>query len=87
MKIHELKVWPEFYEALVEDDKCFEVRKNDRAFEVGDILHLREWDTILGKYTGAAAIAVVDYIMDLGEPFNVAPGYVVMGISLLHDNE
>ena len=41
---HELKVWPEFYKALENKTKQFEVRKNDRDFKVGDNLILLEFE-------------------------------------------
>lgn len=43
MSTHELKVIPPYFDALVSGAKTFEVRKNDRAFQRGDILKLREW--------------------------------------------
>jgi len=41
--IHELKIWPEFYHAVLSGEKTFELRKNDRDFHVGDVLHLKEF--------------------------------------------
>jgi hypothetical protein len=43
MTTHTLKVEPPYFEALVSGAKTFEVRKNDRAFQRGDVLELREW--------------------------------------------
>lgn len=40
---HELKVVPPYFDSLVSGSKTFEVRKNDRAYQRGDILKLREW--------------------------------------------
>jgi len=36
MKIHELKIKSEYWEAIYRDDKTCEIRKNDRDFQVGD---------------------------------------------------
>lgn len=44
MTTHELKTWPQYYHEPSEKSKHFEVRKNDRNFQVDDILHLCEWD-------------------------------------------
>lgn len=41
--IHELKVWPDFFDDLCSGKKSFELRKLDRPFAVGDTLCLREW--------------------------------------------
>ena len=34
--IHALKTLPEYFEAVLENKKTFELRKNDRDFKVGD---------------------------------------------------
>lgn len=41
--IHELKTWPQGFEAILAGTKTHEVRPADRAFEVGDVLYLREF--------------------------------------------
>ena len=42
--IHELKIWPQYYQAVADGSKTFEVRKNDRGFQKGDEVVLKEWD-------------------------------------------
>lgn len=41
--IHTLKVAPPYFAALADGSKTFEVRANDRAYQRGDLLVLREW--------------------------------------------
>lgn len=41
---HELKIWPQFYCRVADGSKTFEVRENDRGFQPGDTVILREWD-------------------------------------------
>jgi len=41
---HELKIWPQYYGRVADGSKTFEVRQNDRGFQAGDIVELREWD-------------------------------------------
>lgn len=45
-KTHELKTLPVYFDAVLRGDKTFEVRKNDRDFQTGDVLVLREYDPV-----------------------------------------
>lgn len=72
--IHELKTLPEYFEAVVSGNKCFEIRKNDRNYKKGDILRLNEYQD--GQYTGDVHVAEITYITDYAQQ----DGYVVLGI-------
>lgn len=52
MRVHDLKSWPEYFAAIADGTKTFEVRKDDRGFTVGDHIRLREWDPVSEDYTG-----------------------------------
>ncbi len=41
--IHTVKCYPEFFRALADGSKPFEVRKNDRVYETGDFLAINEF--------------------------------------------
>ena len=41
---HELKIWPQYYARVKDGSKTFEIRKNDRGFQSGDTVELREFD-------------------------------------------
>lgn len=80
-RVHELKVWPAYFAALADGRKTFEIRRNDRGYQVGDVLALREWRPDLvpgsGDYTGRSLTRVVTYITD----FEQMQGIVVMGLA------
>jgi hypothetical protein len=75
--LHRLKTLPGFYKDIVEGDKTFEIRRNDRGFKVGDFLYLQEYNSVRG-YTGRACICEVGYILDSKE--YLPEGYVCMAI-------
>jgi len=67
VKVHELKCWPESFEAIVWNRKKHEVRNNDRGYECGDLLLLRCWDPASESYNGLWALAEVTYVQRAGE--------------------
>lgn len=78
MKRHELKISPKFFEDVRINGKRFEIRKNDRDFQVGDQLVLQEWHAETERYSGRDIIVEVTYITDF--PEGLRPGFVCMGI-------
>lgn len=75
---HELKILPDYYDAVLLGTKTFEIRKDDRGFKKGDTLLLREWDN--AAYTGRETERVVSYIHYGNGEYGLAPGYCVMGL-------
>ena len=79
-KTHELKIYPKYFEAILDGKKTFEIRKNDRYFHVGDRIVLKEWDNI--KYSGREIHATIKYILD--DAFiGLAEGYVAFSFGIL----
>jgi len=73
--IHELKLHANYYRRVEKGTKTFEIRYNDRDYQVGDILHLMEYD---GKeLTGKYLERVITYITD----FEQCDNYVVMALA------
>lgn len=58
----EKKVWPEFFGKVASGEKNFEVRLADFDCRPGDVLVLREWDPVSGKYTGRSVRRKVSYV-------------------------
>lgn len=76
---HELKTWKKYFAAIFQHQKDFEVRKDDRNYQVGDELLLKEWDEDKNEYTGREILVYVSYIL-YGGQFGIEIGYVVMSI-------
>lgn len=64
MTEHDLKCWPEFFAAILDGTKQFELRFNDRGYAVGDTLRLREWEPGTEQYTGREARRTVSYMLE-----------------------
>lgn len=79
MSEHHLKTWTEYYEAVENGSKTFEVRLNDRDFKAGDLLVLEEWDRVNGVYTGRSCERTVSFILT-GDRFGIDSRFVVMAI-------
>jgi hypothetical protein len=77
-KVHELKTSPDYFRDVCLGVKKFEVRYNDRGFEVGDRLYLREFEERTQNYTGRVKHKQVTYLLD--DPRFVKNGFVIMGI-------
>lgn len=76
--VHCLKTHPSYFKAMCEGVKSFEIRKNDRGFEVGHHLRLFEFIDGLGT-TGWYIDVEITYICD----YMQKDGYVVLGTKKL----
>lgn len=91
MKVHELKILPGYYKAIMHKGKSFELRKDDRGFEVGDRLRLRKYDTLLNSsgepygYTGEVIVATITYILRDVPQYGLHEGYVILGLGRIRE--
>lgn len=76
--IHELKTLPKYFEAVIKGEKLFEVRKNDKNYQLGDLLALNEYEAKEKTYTGRSCLVYVDYL--LNDAKYCKPGFVIMSI-------
>lgn len=80
--IHYLKTWPPYFEEVYQGKKNFELRKNDRNFQIGDILVLQEWTAETEQYTGREIAKKVEYVLE-GGSLGLEEGYVIMALSMV----
>ncbi|WP_148716827.1 DUF3850 domain-containing protein [Chitinolyticbacter meiyuanensis] len=79
MKTHDLKIRPVWFRLQREGLKPFEVRRDDRDFQVGDRLLLREiTEGLMPEYTGQTLLVEVTCALDDSVP-GIQRGYVLLG--------
>ena len=76
---HELKLLPQYYEEVLNGNKTFELRKDDRDYKINDVLRLKEWNETY--YTGRTFICAVKYILRDCPDYGLKKGFVILGIS------
>lgn len=76
MNIHELKLEQPYFDDVFYNKKEFEVRKNDRNYQIGDRLKLIEY-----PYSGSQRFVLKDikYILEGGK-FGIEKEYIVLGL-------
>ncbi len=75
---HELKTLPPYFDDCMDGIKTFELRKNDRNYQINDVLILREWDG--NKYTGNRYPFIITYIIKDVPQFGLKKDFVILGI-------
>ena len=89
MKLHKLKLTQPYFDQVkyhngkVENFfKKFEVRKNDRDYQVGDLLLLLEYDPKTKEYLNDGYFTEINYILDLQESLGICNSeYVILGLN------
>lgn len=85
--IHEIKCFPPYYEAMLRGVKPFEVRRDDREYQAGHGLVIREWGPgdleadprkqQLAAYTGRSLTGRITYVF---RGAGVQKNYCVLGV-------
>lgn len=89
VRTHELKCWPEFFQAILEGRKTHDLRRaDDRTFRVHDLIQLREFDPRTERYSGRNQMAEITYITSADVPCALSgqaldPAYCILSIKKL----
>ncbi len=77
--VHDLKIHPDYFALQVAGLKRFEVRHNDRDYQIGDVLILNEFDG--EKYTGRSITVEVTSMLDADDFDGIIDEFVILGTS------
>lgn len=77
--VHELKTWPDAFDAMHDGRKLFEFRKHDRDYRVGDQILSRRFDPDVKDYTGEVDKFEITFMLVAGQ-YGVPDGFCVMGV-------
>lgn len=77
-KVHAIKIQSEHFSEVLIHRKTQEVRLNDRDYQTGDCLNLREIDS-KGQFTGQEMNAEVSHVLHGGQ-FGIAEGWCVLSL-------
>jgi hypothetical protein len=79
---HRLKLDHVYFDAVLDGDKNFEVRRDDRdpQFAVGHFLVLEEWYPSSKEYSGRSVTRRVTFVLESEDHEGVNGGHVVMGM-------
>lgn len=84
---HHVKCHPEYFELAMSGDKNFEVRWNDRDYQIRDHLVVHEWEPERGStrvadgYTGRDMKGTIGCVLGPADLPGIKEGYVVLGVS------
>ena len=81
MKTIEKKILPEYFLAVKNQTKTFELRKDDSDYQLHDILILKEWNG--REYTGNEVIREITFILRNASEYGLFDGYCILGIQPL----
>lgn len=75
---HELKILPFYFKDVATGVKSFELRKDDRNYNIGDKLHLKEWED--EKFTGRHMTRTISYLIRSCPEYGLKDGYVILSM-------
>ena len=88
-RTHRLKTHPEPFRVALEGRKRYTIRRDDRGFQVGELLVKAEWDPFARAFTGREAGPFVITSLTRNGPAcaGLLDGYVVLGLRPLEGAE
>jgi hypothetical protein len=79
VRTHVLKCWPGFFNELWHHRKTFEIRKNDRDYQVKDKLEFQEYDQVNDTYSGRRMHFTITHLIPITVVVNgIGENYVIL---------
>jgi hypothetical protein len=86
--VHTLKTLPVYFDAVERGEKTFEIRRDDRGFQKGDVVRLKRFDPQLGyttipgqgRFSELSLERRIAWILTGGQ-FGLEPGYVILALA------
>lgn len=78
-RVHSIKCWPAVFEELKAGRKTAEYRLDDRDYQVGDCLLIREWCPSARDYTHRELTREITHVLDAG--FGMPAGYAMLSLA------
>lgn len=86
MKLHELKIKKEYFQKVYFGNKTFELRKDDRGYEVGDLIKFKVIDKEehsekgFDEYVDSEALYIITYILRNVPEYGLDKDFCILGI-------
>jgi len=77
MKHHKIKILSKYFKEVVKNNKNFELRKNDRDYQAGDMVTLQDYEN--GQYTGLEKTVTIKYVLKDCPEFGLYDGFCIFG--------
>ena len=81
MKLHELKIKDEYFKEVLRENKTFELRKNDRDYQVGDLIHFVDIDG--NPSYNEKLVFQITYILQNVQEYGLDKDYCILAIKKL----
>lgn len=83
--IHKLKIESSFLDKIMDGTKKYEIRKDDRDFQVNDVCEFKEYDPVAQNYLSRSVQLVIIDVFGRKEEEKkfVIPGHVILSVERL----
>jgi hypothetical protein len=75
---HKLNILPEYFKEVLNENKTFELRKDNIDYKIGDVIELFEFDGEV--YTGQKCEKKISYILRNVDQYGLKEGFVILAI-------